>query len=256
MRVRGTSRSLGFGADTEIPDPTSPGMFAAIGVVLAVPPGAARPRRLGNHGRMPPLVPPILPTGTLGGIRQPRLAADDGTIALRPWRVDDAGAVRAAFDCPQIQRWHLRRMDGDAEARDWTAQWPARWAAESDASWAVVEPSSDRPLGQVGLRDIRFDQASAEVSYWVLPAARGDGLAGRAVRLLQAWAFDRLGLHRLDLRHSAVNSASCRVAGKLGYPVEGTLRGAWWHADGWHDVHLHARLRDDGDRAAASGPTG
>ncbi|WP_422774304.1 GNAT family N-acetyltransferase [Plantactinospora sp. WMMC1484] len=193
---------------------------------------------------MPLLVPPVLPADSLRTIRQPRLDAAGG-LELRPWRATDAATVREAFGCPQIQRWHLRRMDSDAEACDWTAQWPERWVAGTDASWAVVEERSDRPLGQVGLREIRLEQASAELSYWVLPVARGQGLAGRAVRALQAWAFDRLGLHRLDLRHSTANHASCRVAGKLGFPVEGTLRGAWRHADGWHDVHLHARLRDE-----------
>ncbi|MEN3611059.1 GNAT family N-acetyltransferase [Plantactinospora sp. ZYX-F-223] len=198
---------------------------------------------------MPLLVPPVLPADSLRTIRQPRLTAGGG-LALRPWRVDDAATVRAAFDCPEIQRWHLRRLDSEDEAREWTAQWPARWAAQTDASWAVVAERTGEPLGQVGLREIRLDQASAEISYWVLPAARGRGLAGRAVRAVQAWAFDRLGLHRLELRHSTANRASCRVADKLGFAVEGTLRGAWWHADGWHDVHLHARLRDEGDRVA------
>ncbi|GAA3763443.1 GNAT family N-acetyltransferase [Plantactinospora mayteni] len=195
------------------------------------------------------LVPPVLPTDSLRAIRQPRLSASGG-LTLRPWRVGDAATVRAAFECPEIQRWHLRRMESDGEGREWTTQWPARWAAETDASWAVVAERTGEPVGQVGLREIRLDQASAELSYWVLPAARGRGVAVRAVRAVQAWVFEGLGLHRLDLRHSTVNRASCRVAGKLGYEVEGTLRRAWRHADGWHDVHLHARLRDDGDRPA------
>ncbi|MFY1693630.1 GNAT family N-acetyltransferase [Plantactinospora sp. WMMB782] len=191
------------------------------------------------------LVPPVLPAGSLRAVRQPRLDADGG-LTLRPWRVGDAGTVRRAFECPEIQRWHLRRMADEVEARDWTARWPAGWAAETDASWAVLAEPTGEPVGQVGLREIRLDQASAELSYWVMPAARGRGVAVAAVRAVQVWAFDRLGLHRLDLRHSTANRASCRVADRLGYPVEGTLRRAWWHADGWHDVHLHARLRDEG----------
>ncbi|AVT32199.1 GNAT family N-acetyltransferase [Plantactinospora sp. BC1] len=199
---------------------------------------------------MPLLVPPALPADSLRAMRQPRLTADGG-LTLRPWRADDAATVRAAFDCPEIQRWHLRRMDSDAEARDWTAQWPARWAAESDASWAVVEGSADRPVGQVGLRNVSLVEATAELSYWVLPGARGGGVAGRAVSALTRWSFDVLGLNRLVLLHSMANLASCRVAGKAGYRTEGTLRRAMLHLDGWHDVHLHARLRDEGDGAAA-----
>jgi RimJ/RimL family protein N-acetyltransferase len=35
------------------------------------------------------------------------------------------------------------------------------------------------------------------------------------------------------------------VAEKAGFAAEGVKRGAGWHADGWHDMHLHARLAID-----------
>ncbi|MEW2435901.1 GNAT family protein [Streptomyces caniferus] len=41
------------------------------------------------------------------------------------------------------------------------------------------------------------------------------------------------------------NPASCRVATKAGFRLEGTMRSALLHADGWHDEHLHARVQDD-----------
>jgi len=42
-----------------------------------------------------------------------------------------------------------------------------------------------------------------------------------------------------------MNPASCRVAGNAGYGFEGIKRREALHADGWHDMHLHARLIDD-----------
>ena len=174
---------------------------------------------------------------------QPRLDVDR-LLVLRPWREDDVPAVRTAFAGPDIQRWHVRRMDSDDEARGWIAGWAGRWAAESDASWAVVD-RTDRCVGQVGLRNIELPEATAHVSYWVLPSARGTGVARRAARTMSRWAFDTLGLNRLVLVHSTANVASCRVAGRLGFGLEGTQRCSLLHADGWHDTHLHARLRTD-----------
>lgn len=52
------------------------------------------------------------------------------------------------------------------------------------------------------------------------------------------------GFHRLHLDHSTRNHASCRVATKSGYLLEGTMRSAGLHDDGRHDMHLHARVRD------------
>jgi len=164
---------------------------------------------------------------------------------MRPWRESDAKTVMAAFECPGIQQWHVRRMDTHAEALDWMAGWATRWDDETDASWAVVDPDDDQPIGQVGLRTVSLFEGSAHLSYWVLPHARGAGVAVRAARALTRWTFDVLGLHRVSLDHSTANVASCRVAAKLGFELEGTLRGAALHADGWHDMHRHARLRTD-----------
>jgi ribosomal-protein-alanine N-acetyltransferase len=173
-----------------------------------------------------------------------RLESDE-RLLLRPWRPTDADAVRGAFDQPDIQRWHLLRIDSDEEARNWLANWPRRWAAGTDASWAVVRTGADdRVVGQVGLRHIdRFD-ARAETSYWVVPDARGDGVAVRATRVLTRWAFSTLRLHRIVVQHSTANLASCRVALAAGFGAEGNQRGSMRHADGWHDSHVHGRLRE------------
>jgi RimJ/RimL family protein N-acetyltransferase len=134
-------------------------------------------------------------------------------------------------------------MADDSEARAWIAGWAARWAAETDASWAVTG-QDDKPLGQVGLRELSLFEAAAEVSYWVLPNARGASIAVRATQAMTQWAFGTLRLNRLLLQHSTQNHASCRVAHKTGYAVEGIRRRAQRHTDGWHDMHTHARLAD------------
>ena len=152
--------------------------------------------------------------------------------------------VQAAFGCPDIQRWHVRRLDSIEEAGEWTAQWKQRWSDDDAASWAIVD-GDDKPLGQVGLRAISLTEASAGISYWVAPAARGRGLAARAVETISGWAFEEIGFNRLNIQHSTENLASCRVADKTGFVLEGTLRQAIRHVDGWHDWHLHGRLRGD-----------
>jgi len=179
---------------------------------------------------MPLLVEPALHQGMLRDGGQPRIATGDG-LALRPWREGDAPMVRTAFTCPDIQRWHVRRLDSLEEAVEWTGQWAGNWDAEKSASWAVVG-GDDQPLGQVGLREISQAEGSAGLSYWVTPAARGQAIAARSVKALSAWAFGQIGFHRLNIQHSTANTASCRVAERTDYPLEGTLRQAIKHTDG------------------------
>ena len=100
-------------------------------------------------------------------------------------------------------------------------------------------------MGRVGFRVISLDEGWAEVAYWTVPAARGRGIAARSVRVVSEWMFRSVGLNRIELNHSTLNTASCRIAQKAGFRYEGTRRRQQLHQDGWHDMHLHARLADD-----------
>ncbi|MEU7865629.1 GNAT family N-acetyltransferase [Dactylosporangium sp. NPDC049140] len=190
---------------------------------------------------MPNLVADVVVPGRLAALPQPVLPADG--LLLRPWRLADQPAVVAAYSDPAIQRWHCRAMDDD-EAAAWLAAWPERWSTETRAGWAITT-DGEEVAGQISLRALQLTDGQAEVSYWVLPSHRGRRVAPRALAALSAWAFGELGLHRLEVRHSMDNEPSCRVATVAGFPAEGVQRGSLLHQDGWHDMHVHARLDSD-----------
>ncbi|MGP2442568.1 GNAT family N-acetyltransferase [Streptomyces sp. JW3] len=192
---------------------------------------------------MPYLTSPVLPAGTLSRTAQPTIATGDGLL-LRPWREEDAPAVYEAFQDPLMHQWHIRAADSVAEARGWTVEWRRAWAEERNVQWAVADAADDRLLGRVALRDVLLGDGVAEVAYWTTAAARGRRVATRATVALARWAFE-VGLHRLELTHAVANPASCRVAARAGFVLEGVKRSALRHPDGWHDMHLHARLSDD-----------
>ncbi|GAA3780581.1 GNAT family N-acetyltransferase [Streptomyces coacervatus] len=193
---------------------------------------------------MPYTTSPVLPAGALSSTPQPVLPTGDGLV-LRPWRAEDAPAVHEAFQDPLMHQWHLMASGSEEEAAGWIEGWLKQWEGERVAQWAVVDADSDRLLGRVALREIALVDGLAKVAYWTTAAARGRGVAARATSTLTHWAFEEIGLHRLELLHAAANQASCRVAAKTGFALEGIKRSAFRHPDGWHDMHLHARVRGD-----------
>ena len=190
---------------------------------------------------MPPLVPAVVPAGRMAGNGQPSLEAS-GSLLLRPWAAADARPLALAFEDPDIRRWHVNVVDDESEAQTWIASWAERWNRETDAGWAVVDGGTGTLLGRVALRRIDLTSGEAECSYWVLPGARQGGVATTATNRMVAWAFEDLGLHRVTIIHSVVNERSCAVAVKAGSSLEGTLASAQLLVDGWHDVHLHAKV--------------
>ena len=197
-----------------------------------------RPDAVCDAGQVPRVVPPVLRPGSLSTRPQPILG--DHELTLRPWAATDAAAVAAAYSDPDIEYWHARTMTL-SEAEKWVAAANQSWLEESAASWALTR-ADDELAGRstIGAMDLAAGQA--DVRYWVVPSARGRRFATRSVNLITAWAMTDLGLHRLELEHSTQNPRSCRVATQAGYQVEGTRRSQALHRDGWHDMHLHARI--------------
>jgi RimJ/RimL family protein N-acetyltransferase len=173
---------------------------------------------------------------------------DLGDLILRAVTVADARAVADAFADPQLRMWNpppVHELGPDAAALAWIRD-RADWSAGIRVAWGVAAAGSGEFLGSVSVR-VELSHGNGSIGYWTVPAARGRGIATRAVRAAAGFTFEKLGLHRIELAHALDNPASCRVALSAGFPLEGTLREAYAYGDGRrHDEHLHARLSTDG----------
>jgi len=167
----------------------------------------------------------------------------DEVVAMRPWRPTDVPAQLKAFSDRGFQRfsdWAPRTQD-DA-LRSLAEQEHARQRGEQ-IELALVAPHDDRVvLGGGSLHDVDLSQGRAAVGYWVAPAARRRGVATHAVRLLARWAFDGLGVVRLELRCGPDNHASQRVARRCGFTREAVLRAQMPFKGGRRDTVVFALL--------------
>jgi 8-oxo-dGTP pyrophosphatase MutT (NUDIX family) len=102
---------------------------------------------------------------------------------------------------------------------------------------------ADEVAGSVELRPI--DQTRRELSWNVSPLHRGRGVGVRAVRLVVSYAFDRLGVARVEAYVEPTNHAALRLAARAGLRREGLIRGHELTDGVRHDNVLLARLADD-----------
>lgn len=175
-----------------------------------------------------------------------------GPWLLRPWRDDEAdrAAVLCAFADPSYRRWNSVKSPSpdEAGARSFLERSARGWQEGTHTTWAITDPAADGAvLGGAGLGPIDRPMRSTAVAYWLLPDARGRGVASEVLRSLSQWAFTELATHRVQLLHAVGNEPSCRVARRAGYALEGTLRDAMVGTDGetLQDVHVHGRLATD-----------
>jgi RimJ/RimL family protein N-acetyltransferase len=154
---------------------------------------------------------------------------EDG-IVLRGWRMEDASAVYAACQDPEIPRWipfvpsPYTKDDAETYVRECVN------AGEERRPFAIVDPDTDHLLGAIDMRvsPIR----NGHIGYWIVAEARGRGVCTAALRALSRWALDELELGRLELMTDPDNVASQRVAEKVGFRREGVLRSHLPHRDG------------------------
>ncbi|GAA2446125.1 GNAT family protein [Streptomyces macrosporus] len=193
----------------------------------------------------------------------PRVLHAPGLV-LRPLEETDEPAVAEALRDAEILRWAtgsaVARAPEAERARTWLRPRIAGWA-NGTAFFAVTDGADGTLLGSVGVREVNRLPDQAVVTYWVAARARGRGVAARALDAASRWAFAAredggLALHRLSLDHALVNPASCRVATRAGFRLEGTMRDFYVDTAGRrYDSHLHARLATDlGEEAGTRRP--
>jgi [ribosomal protein S5]-alanine N-acetyltransferase len=150
----------------------------------------------------------------------PEPALSEGGLVLRAWDEQDVLIVLAAGLDELISRYRYS-LPGTADAaRTWIAATRAQRLAGERLELAITERGT--PVGSVALVEIA--DGNAMVRYWLLPEARGRGLATGAVRLLADWAFSTLGLGRLAAFVEFENRASGAVLERCGFVEEGRLR--------------------------------
>lgn len=194
-------------------------------------------------------------------------------VTLRPLRRRDAA------------RWqHVRRVNADW-LRPWEATLPQadeavpatfggmvrtfRREAAAGRSVAFALDVDGVLMGQVTLGGLAWGSLrSGYIGYWIAREAAGRGVMPRAVAMVTDHGLGTLGLHRIEINIRPENSASLRVAQKLGYRREG-YRTRYLHIDGdWRDHVSFVMLAEErpspslfaelqrcrGDRDAATSP--
>lgn len=178
-------------------------------------------------------------------------------LLLRPFGPADADAVHRACQDADIQRWTAvpspyRRAD----AEDFVARVsPDGWRDGTLYNFGVFTRDDGRLVGSMGLvrlGQLRLPERQAELGYWTAKEERGRGCTVEAARAVIGWAFDALGVERLEWYAEAGNDASRAVALKAGFRMEGTMRSRVVHAGTRRDAWVAALLPSDWERPSAT----
>jgi ribosomal-protein-serine acetyltransferase len=179
----------------------------------------------------------------------PEVMVGEG-VRLRPFRPGDAAAVLEAVveSGAGLSRYETWAHPGFTlqDAEEYVGWW-IKSRGTGAAHYFAIEGPAGRFLGACGLSGIDRAHRCAGVGFWVRSSASGRGVASEAARLVVEFAFEHLGLERVEVMAAVDNAASRRVAEKIGAQREGVLRRRLVLQGEPTDVVLYAVVRGDGD---------
>jgi ribosomal-protein-alanine N-acetyltransferase len=177
----------------------------------------------------------------------------DDRVTLRPLRLRDGPAwtaVRRA-NIDWLRPWEATPPGGPAGVSTsyavfWTMVRRQRRQARHGGGLPFAVLYDGELVGQLNIGGIvRGSLHGCHIGYWIDSRVAGRGIMTTAVAMAADHAFWSVGLHRVEVNIRPENTASRRVAEKLGFREEG-LRERFLHIDGdWRDHISYALVRED-----------
>jgi RimJ/RimL family protein N-acetyltransferase len=169
-------------------------------------------------------------------------------LRLRPLTADDTAALLAYRGDPEVCRYLpfepmdeqvlATRLAGDLGRREITGEGQSLTLGAELAGTGSL-------IGDVVLFFHSARHAGGEIGYVFHPAAARQGYATEACAAVLDLAFDNLGLHRVTARMDGRNSASARLATRLGLRQEAHHRSSEMFKGEWADLDTYAVLDEE-----------
>jgi RimJ/RimL family protein N-acetyltransferase len=177
---------------------------------------------------------------------KPTLTGD--RVVLRPLGPEHADAMLASTRDPELRRLTGTHTEFD---RDTIERWVGSRGEHVDRlDLAIHRRDDDAFLGELALTG--FEPADEVVAIRIALAStglRGQGYGSEAMALVLDYAFDVVGVHRVELDVYAYNEGAIRAYERLGFVHEGRLREVLLWDGERHDALVMSLLRPEWEAA-------
>lgn len=184
------------------------------------------------------------PNGHTHAWRQQLPTLTSRLVRLREPQCADAAPLRAMFT-EEVARF-VSPPPSTVEAFERFITWTHRQrAAGSYVCFAVTEADSDTAIGMFQVNAIRPAFVVAEWGFAIASSHWGTGMFVESADLVLGFAFDVLGVRRLEARAAVMNDRAGRALRKVGATPEAVLRKSFFRNGERHDQMLYTIVDSD-----------
>jgi RimJ/RimL family protein N-acetyltransferase len=168
-----------------------------------------------------------------------------GQVLLRELRTSDAASLCALLTTAEVSRF-ISPPPSSVEGFERFIAWTHRQrTAGTYACFAVTVAGYDTAIGIFQVRELEPTFKTAEWGFVIGSPFWGTGVFSDAAPLVVQFAFDTIGVHRLEARAAVQNGRGNRALQKIGAVQEGVLRKSFLHNGEYLDQVLYAIVEDD-----------
>lgn len=161
---------------------------------------------------------------------------ETGRLLIRKLRLDDAPAMLAMLSDPETVRYWGRPVMTELQQAEQYTRENLRWMEDGHCLyWGIEDKSSGQMIGTCTLFKLDINNRRGEIGYLLNRAYWHRGLMSEALRSVIDYAFDELGLHRLEADTDPENAASIHLLENFGFQREGLFRDRWLVHGQWCD---------------------
>lgn len=136
-------------------------------------------------------------------------------------------------------------IESEEAYREKVCKWAENDESGSYFHWVIVWKENGEPVGTINLGHVEEDCLMSDTAYMLSPRYWNRGIMTETVRAVLRYAFERVGLNRVQAEVFDGNAASARVLQKCGMRLEGTARQRYRKDGAWVDVHQYAAVKGD-----------
>lgn len=167
-------------------------------------------------------------------------------LILRRFEGRDLDAFHAYHSLPETARFLPGPPKSYMQSMERVGKY-ANFVFEKEGDWvclAIEAKASPELLGEVVMKWLP-GRGQGELGWSLAPGARGKGYATEAAEAMLKLGFGELGLHRIEARLDALNTASAGLCERLGMRLEARLVDKWHYKGQWATELVFAILEEE-----------
>jgi len=167
-------------------------------------------------------------------------------LLLRKMDISDSTALFKLWSDPEVTKYmNIECFKNENQAKDMILLFDKLSKNDEAIRYTIIELKSNKVIGSCGFNYIDFNNAKAEIGYDLNKKFWGQGFAKEAISCLIQYAFNDLGLNRIEAKIEPQNISSIKLIERLNFTYEGTLRQTEKSKNLFIDLRMYSKLASD-----------